>query len=241
MANVLKGTKLAEAVSKTIGQINEHVGSNGQGVHLPATIERDGFLSSTDKKHLDWKGRYAKTVDNGTDILSLDMGVYVGRSLVNAPSSVDGSLVLVKITGAGGGQFKQIEFTWLSANKTYIRTIYSTIDTGWKEGGWQNIILNAGWSGTARARVVNTGVLNLVEVNLDISKLGTVTGEFGTLPEGCLNTSGKQMIFQVAGFRGNSLYTPLACRVDTAHKLTLFSQGNTEAYAKATGNFMFFN
>lgn len=164
----MNNAQLEDTVRKLKSKLAEHAGSNGDA-HLPATIDRDGFLSAVDKYLLDTRGSYAEGLTVGTsyDVLKLDFGLYINRSFTNAPQSVDDSICMVRVEG--WGSYKFITFYWLSAGLTFTRSIYSTIDSGWQDGrNWTAMTLASGFTGNIQARKIPLGNSSMVEVRVDV-------------------------------------------------------------------------
>lgn len=157
-----------DVIRKLKSQLDEHIGSNDDA-HLAATKDTAGFMSKDDKYLLDSRGNIATGLDPTVqyDVLTLGFGLYVGRSFLNAPSSVDNSICLVKIEG--WSTYKFITFNWLSAGLTFTRSIYSTIDSGWKDGrSWAAMNLASGFTGNIQARKIPFGNSSMVEVRVDV-------------------------------------------------------------------------
>lgn len=164
----MNNSEIYDVVRKLKAQLDEHIGSNGSA-HLPATQDTSGFLSATDKYLLDSRGSYANGLDptKSYDILTLDFGLYVNRNFTNAPSSVDDSICMVRVEG--WSSYKFITFYWLSAGLTFTRSIYSTIDSGWKDGrSWAAMTLSSGFTGNIQARKIPLGNASMVEVRVDV-------------------------------------------------------------------------
>lgn len=159
---------LSDSERKLMALTMAHIGSNGDA-HLPATKDQAGFMSADDKYQLDAKGDYARglSASDNLDILKLDFGKFVARNFINAPAEVDDSICLVEIVG--NTQYKRIRFDWISAGKTYDRYIYSTMDTGWRDSQWVDIVPMNGFTGKIKGRLLYGGYWNQVEIRLDLS------------------------------------------------------------------------
>lgn len=175
---------LSDSERKLMALTMAHIGSNGDA-HLSATQDRAGFMSANDKFHLDAKGDYARglAAPDNLDILKLGFGKFVARNFINAPAKVDSSVCLVEIVG--NTQWKRIRFDWITAGKTYYRYIYGTMDTGWQDSEWVDIVPMNGFTGTIKGRLLYGDYWNQVEIRLDLScNLTTnVVTQIATIPD----------------------------------------------------------
>ncbi|KRL36629.1 hypothetical protein [Liquorilactobacillus uvarum] len=236
---------LGENVRKLNAIVASHVGSNNSnGIsHLSATDDQDGFLSAYDKQQLDMKCRYATTVNTtGNDILSYNAGLYIGRSFKNAPNSVDDSLCLVEISGAGNGLYKKIEFVWLAASKTYYRYIYSASDSGWQSTEWLSILPLNGFTGTINARKIFTPNETVVEVRVNIQNSSGLTNgaitQIGTLPSS-LGVTGVTPYWTIPAQSKNTNCTINAI-LQSATALSVFrNEANSAGITQIWGNLMY--
>jgi len=232
----LKNDEIYDVLRKIKSKLDEHVGSNGTA-HLPATEDTAGFMSKDDKYLLDVRGSLAAGLDASVkyDILTLDFGLYVNRSFNNAPNSVDDSICMVRIEG--WTDYKFITFYWLSAGLTFTRSIYSTIDSGWKDGRtWTALTLNSGFAGNVQARKIPLGNSSMVEVRIDIhmnisnSSLNVVT----TLPQTYRFVNGLNVSAILTGNVGSSNATA-GCILHSAGDLNIYKdqamEGNLTAAA----------
>ncbi|MHC6535996.1 hypothetical protein ACYUMT_03815 [Latilactobacillus sakei] len=179
--------KMAEAFQKLQALQDEHIGNRGTAVHQTATQSVAGFMSSSDKIIIDQKGLRATGVDNGTDILTLNIGYYAGRSLTNGPrGGIDDTVCTVKVEGYN--DLKKYTFDWLSGGKQWVRYVYATVtDTGWTDNGWVNCILKNGFTG--RCVVKKTKMLHEEILSLRFDVAGTFAKhsapvDFANLPAG---------------------------------------------------------
>lgn len=238
---------LVNAVRKNQALIESHIGRRGNKneVHGLATFEMDGFMSSDDKVSVDFKGKYATTVSmdpsQTQDVLTLGIGLYIGRYFTNLPSGVDDSLKLIRISGAGQGAYKVIELYWITANKKYTRMVYNTIDSGWYDGQWINLELKNGYTGYAMARRDRLGVHTLVELVFELEKSdGIEAVPFTTLGVGYSSTIGKHLDYIVVGtVTGQTVTNPLTLKIANNSDVILYRQTTDTTYDKASGHIMF--
>lgn len=195
---------LSDSERKLMALTMAHIGSNGDA-HLPATKDQAGFMSADDKYQLDAKGDYARglSASDNLDILKLDFGKFVARNFINAPAEVDDSICLVEIVG--NTQYKRIRFDWISAGKTYDRYIYSTVDTGWQDSQWVDIVPMNGFTGKIKGRLLNGGYWNQVEIRLDLSCNLTTNAvtQIATIPT-TLSTDGLPIYGTLVAQSGNT-------------------------------------
>lgn len=219
----MKNAGIYDVLRKFKTQLDEHIGSNGDA-HLPATEDMAGFMSKDDKYLLDARGSVANGLDPSVqyDVLTLDFGLYVNRSFKNAPNSVDDSICMVRIEG--WTNYKFITFYWLSAGLTFTRSIYSTIDSGWKDGRtWTALTLNSGFTGNIQARKIPFGNSAMVEIRIDIhmdisnSGLNVVT----TLPTTYRFVNGLNVAAILTGAVGSSNATA-GCILHSAGDLNIY-------------------
>lgn len=173
---------LVETVKKLVAKFVEHDGSNG-GAHLPASADRNGFMSNEDKTKLDQVQLNAPQIADGTDILTLTPGQYLGRNLKNMPTAVtDKTYCLVHVQG--NSYYKTIALTQVSTGYRFYRNIYGSTDSGWFDNRWVNIPTAGGWDGTFKARRFMSGDHVDVEMRMDIKGSLATKGvvQVGTLP-----------------------------------------------------------
>lgn len=78
-----------EAFLALENKINNHIGSNGYQAHLPADIDRSGFMTPNQVLKLNKALGEVPRIDDGTDVLALPAGPCWGVSLKNSPVSDD--------------------------------------------------------------------------------------------------------------------------------------------------------
>lgn len=157
-----KDADLAEVLSRLNNRIDEHIGSNGKSQHLPADIDRSGFMTPDQVLALKEALGARTGLAEGTDILKLDPGHYWGINLVNSSYPSGDSGVLIIDVAKAGDNYIQIK-EWESVyGRLKTRTIHKNEDgenysapSGWLSNERVSLL----WQGSATS-VGTTFVLN---------------------------------------------------------------------------------
>lgn len=234
--------KMFDIVRKTSALINTHIGSNGDA-HLIATEDQNGFMSKEDKYHVNRNGMYARGQDASVqkDILKLDYGFYAGKNWINQPSGVDDTVALIEVKGNASG-FKEINYHWLAAGKIFTRYIYgATLDTGWENPNWIDVVPINGFTGNIKARRVKTGTTYLIEVRIDVTCNFTthVATQIASLPLFYRNATGISPYTVVPAQIGNKNIT-VNCSINQGNQLNVFrNDDSNDAITKIFGTMFF--
>lgn len=119
---------LRKAIEALSNKIDDHVGSNGDKAHLPADIDRAGFMAPDQVLDLNEALGNRTRLTEGTDILTLPAGHYWGINLVNSsfPSGNSG-VVILDVTKFGNKYIQILE--WESVyGRLKTRTIHANED-----------------------------------------------------------------------------------------------------------------
>lgn len=232
---------ILQTVNKGLARIEAHIGANGDA-HLAATQDSAGFMSADDKGNLDMRCRYAMTKGDKSDVLAIEAGIFVGRDWVNRPSAVDDSLCLVEVTGASHGQYKHIDFYWLSAGKHYWRDVYTNLDTSWIDGSWTDLTLNTGWAGYARVKLERLGASTLVEIKYEANKSSDIeSGDvFATLGIGNSLTEAKPLYTTAtAVVKGTTQTTLCSVVIQGTKALTIYRTNQNQSITGVMGHIIY--
>lgn len=127
-----------EAFAALENKVNSHLGSNGEKAHLPADIDRSGFMTPEHILNLDKLneempralGNRVKIAD-GTDILTLPPGHYAGANLINSTlAQGDGSLLMIDVTKLDDTHV-QIRELVSAIGEEYFRVIHNDNKGSW--------------------------------------------------------------------------------------------------------------
>lgn len=156
---------LTRTISKLVGVVNRHVGSNGDA-HLAVTENDNGFMTYMDKRKINKFGNEAEptTIKN---LLELPIGRWYGRSFSNCPVKT-GEELYVEVKKSQSTKMFIVNDT--SRGKSYTRYLYGdNLDSGWYDGTWLNIPLAEGLSGYAIIRKMKLPTGVIVDLKFDIS------------------------------------------------------------------------
>lgn len=185
--NKMKLQELSDAFRKIKSKQDVHIGSNGEA-HLVATTDQAGFMSPDDKKFVDSSGRTPTKVNEGTDCLTLDSGLYICKNWKNAPADVDNSFCIVEVIARDYPDYIKLTFYWISGARQYNRYIYNIggVDSGWVSQDWTKLTLQSGFGGSAVGKKTQMAAATLCEIKFEVTKAGGFSDgdEFLELPSG---------------------------------------------------------
>lgn len=161
-----KDADLVEVLNRLNSRLDEHVGSNGKSQHLPADVDRSGFM--TPEQVLDLNEALGKRtkLDEGTDVLTLQPGKYWGINLVNSSyQSGDDGILMVDVAKAGDNyvQIKEWESVF---GRLKTRTIHKN-----KDG--ENYSAPSGWATNERISLLWQGDVSTVGTTVVLNDLYT--------------------------------------------------------------------
>lgn len=241
LKKLMKYTRTNEA------KIDSHIGRRGNNgvIHPVATFETDGFLSHLDKRDIDFKCNYAKTVEQKSDgsnisVLELGIGLWIGRNFSDRPVGVDDSFCLVEVKGASQGKIKQITFYWLTAYKKYVRSVYKSIDSNWFNNEWESIQLLNEHVGFAYIRRERVNSLTLVEINFSVTHPENIGSRpIFKLPVGYSNTSSRpQNVTAIGQLIDTNENKPITCVINSNSEIIAY-RSPTDVITKVAGTTLF--
>ena len=156
---------LTRTISKLIGVVTRHVGSNGTA-HLAVTENDNGFMTYMDKRKINKFGNEAEPTTI-TNLLELPVGRWYGRSFSNCPVTT-GEELYVEVKKSQSTKMFIVNDT--ARGKSYTRYLYGNdLDSGWFDGKWLNIPLAEGLTGYAIIRKMKLSPGVIVDLKFHIS------------------------------------------------------------------------
>lgn len=235
--------ELMQSLNKAIARLENHVGANGDA-HMLATKVMAGFMSPADKQFVDSNGRTPTVVDEGTDCLALDSGLYICKNWKNAPADVDDSFCVVEVIAREYPKYVKINFFWISGARRYDRYIYKIggLDSGWVSQDWTKLALQSGFSGSAVGKKTQMAAATLCEIKFEVTKAGGFSDgdEFLKLPSGW-TTSQADPIYtmQMGSYTGESGIVPCAVVLAGQTSLKAYHTGGNSGITKVSGQIVY--
>jgi len=237
----LSGQNLAKALGKLIAQVNSHIGAK-EDAHMVATTGENGFMSAEDKRAIVKHLKGATVVADGTDLLSLQAGVYTARNFKNGNYPSGNMYTIVEITTGGNSAKTIVEYCPLISRVFYRYFYGSDTDSGWigQFQNWESIALSGDFNvagSYCAAQYEQIGAKKIVEVRFDLNNSvrlpgGTITtldSKYRTKTD-TLNL--KQIYFYASGFdESNNIY-PVSMRLNSSGTLSIERTFNSSADLK---------
>lgn len=173
----MKRYGLRKAIEALSNKIDEHIGSNGDKAHLPADIDRAGFVTPVQVKTLHESIGNRTLLPEQTDITTLGPGRYAGHNLVGIART---GWLMVDVSEYTN-DMKQIYVLDSALGIITTKTIH-------KDASGTNVAAPEGWTYTHRYISLWDGSVSDVGQE---ATLGESSNKFGTFRIGYRNPSNK--------------------------------------------------
>lgn len=235
--------KLMQTLNKTIARLENHIGANGEA-HMLATKVMAGFMSPDDKQFVDSNGRTPTKVDEGTDCLALDSGLYISQNWKNAPADVDSTFCIVEVIARDYPNYIKLTFYWLDGSRQYNRYIHknSGLDSGWVSQDWTKLTLKSGFGGSVFGKKTQMAAATLCEIKFQVTKNSSFSDgdEFLELPSGW-TTSQADPIYtmQMGSYTGKPGIVPCMVMISVQTNLKVYTTIGNSEFTKISGQIVY--
>lgn len=175
MTNII--TTILRAVNKNKALINSHIGQGGTDVHPDGDYLQSGFMNPREKYMANNK---TITVEDGTDIFSLESGRYSGRNFTNRPVQADESRAIVNIIKASDSDYFLVDYFWINAKKVFhaYRGLNDALPVWWNPILGQALPLKNGVNGSVTMSAYRYDDNLRVKLNVKVSDMVLAPGKY---------------------------------------------------------------